>query len=393
MRRRILTILALLLAPVFAVCLPPADASAQKGTIKIATQTPLSGEQAAIGEHIKLGAQLAVEEKVKSFRQLGFELVFVPYDDQAKPEVGVANARGIVADSDILLIVGHWNSGVALPSSEIYKDAMLPMISPANTHPLITDRGYPNVNRVCGRDDIQGPVGAGFVAQDLNLKSVYIIHNKTFYGQGIADTFRDEAKKRGLKVLGYEGTEEKANFGPMIIPVRAKNPDLVYFGGEYPQGGLLLRQMREKGVKALFMGPDGIDSSEMVKIAGDAAVGSYYTTVAAPAASGEFAKKFKQRFRKDVEAWAMYGYDAAAVGLKAIEDAIKEHGGKRPARAQVAAAIRKIKGFKGVTASITFNDKGDPVKAKYFVLKFEKRQYPGKVVKVIEQEAPGAKKS
>jgi len=378
----------------FAIIFRPLHAaSGQQGVIKIATQTPLSGEQAAIGEHIKLGAQLAVEEAVKRFKALGFELRFVPYDDQAKPEVGVANARNIVADPDILLIVGHWNSGVAIPSSEIYKDAALAMVSPANTHPDITDRGYPNVNRICGRDDVQGPVGARFAAADLKIKSVYIVHNKTFYGQGIADTFQEEAKKLGLNVLGYEGTEERANFAPLIIPMKAKKPELVYFGGEYPQAALLLKQMREKGVGSIFMGPDGTDSPEMVKIAGQAVVGSYYTTVAAPAASADFSKKFRQRFKKDVEAWAMYGYDAAAVGLGAIEQTVRELSGKKPSRSQVAASIRKLKNFQGVTGSITFDGKGDPIKAKYFVLKFGKRQYPGDVVKVVEQEAPKAKES
>jgi branched-chain amino acid transport system substrate-binding protein len=379
------------------LALLPVAVWAQKGTIKIAVQAPLSGEQAALGEHIKLGAQLAVEEATKSFKALGFDLVFVPYDDQAKPEVGVANARNIVADPNVLVLVGHFNSGVALPASEVYKDAMLAMISPANTATEITDRGYPNVNRVCGRDDVQGPVGARFAAQDLKRKSVYIIHDKTLYGQGVADNFRNEANKLGLKVLGYEGTEERANFSPIITPMKAKNPDLVYFGGIYHQGGLLLKQMREKGVKAAFMGPDGLDSSEMVKIAGASVVGSYYTTVAGPPAaypeSAAFATKFKQRFGKEVESFAMYGYDAALVGIKAIEQTLQTNGGKKPTRAEVSAAVRKLKDFKGVTGSIAFDNKGDPVKAKYFVLQFEKRSYPGTVVKVIEQQAPEAKKS
>ena len=389
--------LILILSFVFGLSSIATEAWGQKGVIKIATQSPLSGEQAALGEIVKLGAQLAAEEAVKTFKALGFDLVFVPYDDQAKPEVGVANARNIAADPDILLIVGHFNSGVALPSSEIYKDTMLAMISPANTATEITDRGYPNVNRVCGRDDVQGPVGARFAAQDLTVKSVYIIHDKTLYGQGVADAFRDEAAKFGLKILGYDGTEERANFGPMIIPMKAKNPDLVYFGGIYHQGGLLLKQMREKGAKAIYMGPDGLDSSEMVKIAGRQVAGTYYTTVAGPMdaypESAAFAKRFKQRFGKEVESFGMYGYDAALVGLKAIEQAIKELGGKRPTRAQVSAAIRKLKNFKAITGSIAFDDKGDPVKAKYFVLKFEKAQYPGKVIKVIEQAAPKGKRS
>ena len=388
-----LPVLGFLVAPLFI----SSAAWAQKRVIKIATQSPLSGEQAAQGEHIKLGAQLAVEEAVKGLKALGFDLILVPFDDQAKPEVGVVNARNIVADPDILLVVGHFNSGVALPSSDIYKDAMLAMISPANTATEITDRGYPNVNRVCGRDDIQGPVGAKYAARDLKLKSVYIIHDKTLYGQGVADTFRDEAKRLGLKILGYEGTEERANFSPLIIPMKARNPDLVYFGGIYHQGGLFLKQTREKGVKAAFMGPDGLDSSEMVKIAGQHVIGSYYTTVAGPPdaypESAAFARRFKQRFGKEVESFGMYGYDAALVGLKAIEQAVKDLGGKKPTRAQVSAAVRKLKNFRGATGPIAFDDKGDPVKAKYFVLKFERARYPGKVVKVIEQEAPKGKRS
>ena len=373
------------------------ESRAQKGKIKIVTQSPLSGEQAALGEHIKLGAQLAVEDASKRVKALGYDLILVPMDDQAKPEVGVANARNVAADPDVLLVVGHFNSGVARPASDVYKESMLTMISPANTATDITDRGYPNVNRVCGRDDVQGPVGAKFAAEDLKAKSVYIIHDKTDYGQGVAGNFRDEAKKLGLKILAFEGTEERANFGPLIIPLKAKNPDLVYFGGIYHQGGLLLKQMREKGVKATFMGPDGLDSSEMVKITGNAVVGSYYTTVAAPTdsspESAALAKRFKERFGKELESFGLYGYDAAAVGIAAIEQAIKELGGKKPTRKQVSEAVRKIKDFKGVTGSIAFDNKGDPVKAKYFVLKFEKRQYPGTVAKVVEYAAPSAKKS
>ncbi len=373
----------------------PATAWAQKGKIKIAVQAPLSGEQAALGEHIKLGAQLAVEESVKAFKALGYDLVLVPQDDQAKPEVGVANARNMVADPEVLVIVGHFNSGVALPSSEVYKDAMLAMISPANTATEITDRGYPNVNRVCGRDDVQGPVGARFAAQELKAKSVYIIHDKTLYGQGVADNFRNEAKKLGINVLGFEGTEERANFSPMINPLKAKNPALVYFGGIYHQGGLLLKQLREKGVNAKFMGPDGLDSAEMAKIAGSSVVGSYYTSVAAAAGCVLPKPPLSRRNISSVSAKtskrsALYGYDATLVGIKAMEQWIKANGGKKPSRADVFAAVRNIKGFKGVTGSIEFDSKGDPVKAKYFVLQFEKQAYPGKVVKVIEQQAPAA---
>src|SRR5262245_31598449 len=145
-----------------------------KGTIKIASQSPLSGGQAALGEGIKLGTQLAVEKFKGPLEKMGFKVELVPFDDQAKPDVGVANSRNIIADKDILVVIGHLNSGVAIPSSEVYKEANLAMISPANTNPTVTDRGYPNVNRVCGRDDVQGVVGSEFAHGTLKAKTAYI---------------------------------------------------------------------------------------------------------------------------------------------------------------------------------------------------------------------------
>src|SRR5262249_45927950 len=199
--------------------------------------------------------------------------------------------------------------------------------------------------------------------QDLKRKSVYIIHDKTLYGQGVADNFRNKANKLGLKVLGYEGTEERANFSPIITPMKAKTPDLVYFGGIYHQGGLFLKQMREKGVNAAFMGPDGLDSSEMVKIAASEVVGSYYPTVAGPPAaypeSAAFATKFKQRFGKEIESFAMYGYDAALVGIKAIEQTLQANGGKRPSRAEVSAAVREHEKLKRSNRSLPFFNKSE----------------------------------
>src|SRR5438046_915460 len=165
-RHRIHLVLAL--AAVLAVALVPvtADLGAQgKGTIKIATQSPLSGGQAALGEGIKLGAQLAIEKSKAALEKQGFKVDLVPFDDQAKPDVGVANAKNIIADKDILAVIGHLNSGVAIPSSEVYKETNLAMISPANTNPTVTDRNYGNVNRVCGRDDVQGVVGSEFAAK------------------------------------------------------------------------------------------------------------------------------------------------------------------------------------------------------------------------------------
>jgi branched-chain amino acid transport system substrate-binding protein len=368
-----------------------------KGTIKIATQSPLSGGQAALGEGIKLGAQLAVEKFKGNLEKQGFKVELVPFDDQAKPDVGVANARNIIADKDILAVIGHLNSGVAIPSSEVYKEVNLTMISPANTNPTVTDRGYPNVYRVCGRDDIQGVVGSEFAHGTMKAKSVYIIHDKTTYGQGVAEFFKADAEKKGLKVHGFEGTEEKSNFDPIITPIKAKNPDLIYFGGIYEQAGPFFKQAREKGVKARFMGPDGVDSSDLTKIAGKAVQGMYYTSVAGPVSvypqAKQFADDYKKKFGKNPEPFAAQSYDAAAIAIKAVEAAVK--GGKAPSRDAVTAAVRDVK-HTGITGAVEFDAKGDPKKALYFVLQVAsdnpEKWGDNKEVKRLTIAAPAVKK-
>ena len=340
-----------------------------KGTIKIATQSPLSGGQAALGEGIKLGAQLAVEKFKSGLEKRGFKVELVPFDDQAKPDVGVANAKNIIADKDIAVVIGHLNSGVAIPSSEVYKEVNLAMVSPANTNPTITDRGYPNVFRVCGRDDVQGVVGAEFAKGTMKVKTAYVIHDKTAYGQGVAEFFKADAEKKGIKILGFEGTEEKSNFDPIITPVRAKNPDLIYFGGIYEQAAPFFKQAREKGVKSKFLGPDGLDSSDLAKIAGKAVVGMYYTSVAGPVSvypqAKQFGEEYKKKFGKNPEPFAAQAYDSTAIAIKALEAVTK--GGKAPTRDAVTAAIRDVR-HTGITGAVEFDAKGDPKKALYFVL-------------------------
>src|SRR6266704_3074205 len=287
-----------LLAALALVALPAAShlaAQGSKGTIKIATQSPLSGGQAALGEGIKLGAQLAIEKWRCNLTKMGYKVDLVPFDDQAKPDVGVANAKNIIADKDILAVIGHLNSGVAIPSSEVYKEVSVAMISPANTNPVVTDRGYPNVNRV--------------------------------YGQGVDEFFKADAEKKGIKVLGFEGTEEKSNFDPIVTPIKAKNPNVIYFGGIYDQAAPFFKQTREKGVKSKFLGPDGMDSSDLTKIAGKAVVGMDYTSAAVPASAlpkaKAFVEAFKKKFGKNPEPYAAEAYDAAHIALKAIEAAAK----------------------------------------------------------------------
>jgi len=361
------------------------DSGAKGQVIKVATSSPLSGAQAAIGESIKLGAQLALEEEKATFEQLGFSLELFPQDDQADPKVGVAVAEKLIADPDVLAIIGHYNSGVAIPSSEVYAKDNLAMVSPANTAPQVTDRRLPNVNRICVRDDIQGPAGANYAKDKLGVNSVFVIHDKTTYGQGLADEFKKEAEKIGLTIAGYEGiTSGEVDFSAVLTKVASVKPDMIYFGGMYPEAGVMVKQAREKGITAKFMGGDGLDSSEIAKIAGKDIVGLIYTTAATDITKTEegkaWAQKYTEKFGKNVESYSAYGYDAAKVALKAMENAIAANGNQKPTREQVVAEVRKTQDFRGIATVVSFDDKGDNKNAKVYFFEFKAESYPGELV-------------
>ncbi|MGA2640926.1 MAG: branched-chain amino acid ABC transporter substrate-binding protein [Spirochaetia bacterium] len=370
MRKAIL----ILVAAAAVLCLAPVAVMAQAQVIKIATQSPLSGGMSAIGTDIKNGAQLAVEQLSGPLAKLGFKIELAPFDDQGNPDTGVANAKSIVADPAILGVVGHYNSGVQIPSSEEYHAAGLVNVSPANTNPKVTDRGYTEVNRVCGRDDVQGAVGAQYAAAK-GIKSAYVLHDKTAYGQGIAAYFRLEAQRLGIKVLGFDGTEEKADFDSILTPILAAKPQLIYFGGIFDQGAVLFKQARQKGFNGMFLSDDGFDSTDAAKIGGQALLdgaGTYYSTVSGPASvypgTAKFLKDFKAKFGAEPQPFAAQAYDSAAIVLKAIENASVAAGKKLPTRAAVTAAVRALKNYQGITGTINFNAKGDLTKAKYFII-------------------------
>ncbi len=372
--------------------------SAQTKVIKIATQSPLSGGMSAVGTDIKNGAQLAIEQLSASLAKMGFKVELAPFDDQGNPDTGVANAKNIVADPSVLVIVGHYNSGVQIPSSEEYHSAGLANISPANTNPKVTERNYLEVSRICGRDDVQGAVGAQF-AKSQGMKSAYVIHDKTAYGQGIAEYFKREAETLGIKVRGFAGTEEKANFDSILTPILASKPDVIYFGGMYDQSAVLFKQARQKGFKGMFLSDDGFDSSDATKIGGKVLLdgkGTYYSTVSGPAAAypgtAKFIKDFKARFGSEPQPFAAQAYDSAALALLAIENAAKASGGAVPTREAVAKAVRAIKAYNGITGTITFNGKGDLVKAKYFIIQLtsaDPAQWSNnKIAQVLDIEPP-----
>ncbi len=349
-------------------------ASAQT-TIKIASLSPLSGSQSFTGTLVKNGAQLAVEEQKAAFKKLGFDLQFVGYDDQADPATGTAAARKIASDRQILGVVGTMNSGVAIPASQALKASHVTMVSPAVTANEVTDRGLANMNRIVARNDAQGPAGAKFMMDKLGAKSVYILNDKTSYGEGLAAEVEQTLKAGGAKVIVNEGTEEKSDFSSIIAKIKLQKPDAVYFGGIYTQIGIFIRQLRDAGIDIPVVGGDGLDSTELATIAAKGASNIYYTTIVAPLESLPAAKTFTANYRKAFKTvpagYAAFAYDSANVIAQGILDAAKANGGKLPTRTQVETAIRKGS-FKGLlSGDVTFNSVGDRNSVTLYIMKVQ----------------------
>ncbi|GGO23484.1 branched-chain amino acid ABC transporter substrate-binding protein [Deinococcus humi] len=343
--------------------------------VKIASLSPLSGSQSFTGTLVKNGAQLAVEEQKAAFKKMGFDLQFVGYDDQADPATGTAAARKIASGRAILGVVGTMNSGVAIPASEALKASHVTMVSPAVTANEVTDRGLANMNRIVARNDAQGPAGAKFMMDELGAKSVYILNDKTSYGEGLAAEVEKTLKAGGAKVIANEGTEEKSDFSSIIAKIKLQKPDAVYFGGIYTQIGIFIRQLRDAGIDIPVVGGDGLDSTELATIAAKGANNIYYTTIVAPLESLPAAKTFTANYRKAYKTvpagYAAFAYDSANVIAQGILDAAKANGGKLPTRTQVETAIRKGS-FKGLlSGDVTFNSVGDRNSVTLYIMKMD----------------------
>jgi len=368
-------------------------ASAQ---LKIGVAGPLTGPNAAFGAQLKNGAEQAAADINAKGGINGQKIELSFGDDVSDPKQGVSVANKFAGDG-VKFVVGHFNSGVTMPASEVYQENGTLEITPSATNPRITERGMWNIFRTCGRDDQQGAVAGEYIIKNFKSKKVAIVHDKTTYGQGVAEFFRDDAKKKGLTVAGFDGTEEKSNFDAILTPIKAKNPSLIYFGGIYDQGAPFFKQASEKGIKAKFMGPDGMDSSDLTKIAGKAVVGMNYTSAAGPASAlpkaKAFVDDFKKKFSKNPEPYAAEAYDATTIAIKALEDLAK--GGKKITREDVSAAIRKVK-HSGITGEIAFDGKGDRLKAQYFVLTVAsdnpEKWGDNKIVKQLTIAPPAVKK-
>ncbi|MBD0380832.1 branched-chain amino acid ABC transporter substrate-binding protein [Paenibacillus sedimenti] len=358
--------------------------------IKIATQSPLSGGSAVQGEAIKLGAQMSLDDHKAEFEKLGFGLQLVPYDDQGNPKTGVANAALIGADPSILGVVGHLNSGVSIPSSDVYEKYNTVMVSPANTAAEVTGRNLKVVNRIVAHDDFQGPAAAEYAVNTVKAKRIFIIQEKSVYGQGLANAFIDTSKKLGAQIVGYERIMiGDKDFNGLINQVLFIKPDFIFFSGSYAEGGILLRQAREKGITIPFMGGDGLDSSGVIDFAGEKIKGALFSSPARDITQSDngqkWAEAYRQKFGKRADGFSVYAYDSMSVLLNGVKNAIRDNAGELPSREQVRDAVRSTQNFQGIATKVSFDRYGDNAFANVYIYRFEEAAYPGTLISEISK--------
>ena len=338
-------------------------AYAQDMIVKIGHVGPTSGGIAHLGKDNENGAKMAIDDLNAKGTMIGgkkvkFELV--PEDDAGDPKQGTAVAQKLV-DSKVMGVIGHLNSGTSIPASKIYSDAGIPQISPSATNPKYTRQGFKTTFRVVADDVHLGGTLGKYAVKELKGKSIAVIDDRTAYGQGVAEEFSKAVKASGGTVAEQQFTTDKAtDFTAILTQIKAKKPDVIFFGGMDAVAGPMIRQMKQLGITAKFMGGDGICSSELPKLAGGAMADGQVVCAEAGGVEGtqkvgmdKFKEDYKKKFGIDVQVYAPYVYDA----LNVMAAAMVKAGSPDPK--VYLPVLAKTEGFKGVTGTISFDEKGD----------------------------------
>ena len=344
--------------PAAAPAAPAAPAAKPVIVVKLGHVAPMTGPQAHLGKDNESGARLAIEELNAQGLEIGgakvsFELL--GEDDQADPKQGSIVAQKLV-DAKVAGVIGHLNSGTTIPASKLYSDAGIPQISGSATNPKYTQQGFKTAFRVMANDVQQGKALGEFAAKQ-GVKTVAVVDDRTAYGQGLADEFKKAAEATGIKVVATEYTNDKAtDFKAILTKIKSTKPDLVFYGGMDAQGGPMAKQMKELGIKAKFLGGDGVCTPEFMKLGGEATEGNFCSLPGMPleklAKGPEFKDKFNKKFGMEIQLYAPYVYDAVMV----MADSMKRADSVDPAKYLPAVGQTK---YDGVTATIAFDEFGD----------------------------------
>ena len=345
-----------------------AVAGSAQAQIKLGVQGPITGPNAAFGTQLKNGAEMAVEDLNAKGGVMGQKISMQIGDDASDPKQGVSVANKFTSDG-VKWVVGAFNSGVSIPSSEVYAESGIIQITPASTNEKFTDRNLWNTFRTCGRDDQQGAVAADYLAKNFKGKKVAVVHDKTPYGKGLADLTQKAMNGKGLKEVLYEGVNPgEKDYSALVSKLKQQNVDVVYFGGLHTEAGLIIRQMRDQGLKAPLMAGDGITDKEFAQIAGPGAEGTLMTFAPDPR-KNPMAKDVVAKFKTknyDPEAYTLYSYAAVQILAQAAE-AVKSTDTKK-----MAEYMHSGKVFKTVIGDISYDKKGDITRPDYVMYVWKK---------------------
>lgn len=361
------------LALVACAAIAAATAHAQE-RVRIGFMSPVTGPQAANGVDNRDGALLAIKELNARGVKVGGKAVQFELDvndDVADPKQGVQVAQTI-SDKKMKFVLGPYNSGVAVPASRVFDDAGVAVFTVAS-NPKVTEQGYAQLFRIGASDNQLGTKMAVYAAQDLKVKNVAVIDDRTAYGQGVAREFTQEAKRLGIKIAASEFTTDKStDFSAILTSVRAAKADAVFFGGYSPQGGPMLRQMRALGITAPLLGGDGICSSETATLSQVATDLNTYCTQGGSMLDKsdkgqKFAERYKAEYKRDPLTYAAAFYDGMYLIATAME-ATQSLDAKK-----VAEHIAKGR-YMGVTGEFAYDAKRDLRSSAVTVFTFKGKQ-------------------
>jgi branched-chain amino acid transport system substrate-binding protein len=343
--------------------------------ITIAVAGPITGQLATIGDQFKIGAQAAADAINAAGGVGGRQIKLSIQDDQCDPKQAVSIANRIVAEG-IKFVDGHACSGSSIPASAVYAESGVLMMSPASSNPELTDaaakNGWPTIMRLYTRDDAQGAFIGPWIAEKYKGKNVVILHDKSAYGQGVADAVKATMNSSGLTEVMYEGINAgEKDFGALVTKMKNLKADVVYFGGYHPEAGLILRQSAEQGFKFQLIMPDSIASPEFWQVAGPAGEGTMFVFPSDPQSKPE-AKEAVEKIKASgfvPEGFTLFSYAV----VQAIAQGIDRAGSDDPMK--VAEALKNGTPVSTVVGDIAFDEKGDILNATYDINQWHDGKY------------------
>ncbi len=338
------------------------------GVLTLGAVLPTSGPNASVGQEAADATRMAVDEWSARFAEKGWTLKVNVQDDASDPKQAVAAAYAVTGDPTTFGVVAHYNSGCFLPATSRYHEAGTMAISPATTNVEITQKGFAEIARVTPHDGIQGELTAVFTSEHLKAKRIAVVHDRTQYGQGLAEVFREHGIKMGLEVISFDGIQVgDKDFRALLTKLREQKPDAIYFGGLYDEAGFLVRQARELGLSSTFISDDGVFGQDFFDVGGVATEGAIISFPGTPLdklePAQEFLKSFESKYKRPVQNYGPYAYDAANILLQSAYEAIKD-GKPANLRQEVVSNARAIS-YNGALGMTKFDAKGDTLNAQY----------------------------